>query len=86
MKKMTAKAKIAVLFLLPFYVGIIILFLAGMLLFWSFIKLLDVLGIIEALTYLLKETKAQYASYYFKRILSQEDRDILKGKFPEEED
>lgn len=86
MKKMTAKAKIAVLFLLPFYVGIIILFLAGMLLFWLLVKTLDFLGIIEALTYLLKETKAQFASYYFKKMLSQEDRDILKGKFPEEED
>lgn len=82
---MTWKAKIAIVFLLPFYVGIIILFLLGTVLFWTLIKLLDFLGIIEALTYLLKETKAQYASYYFKRILSQEDRDILKGKFNPED-
>jgi hypothetical protein len=85
MKKMTLKAKIAVVFLLPFYVGIIILFLLGIILFWAFIKLLDFLGIIEGLTYLLKETKSQYSSYYFKKILSQEDRDILKGKFKEED-
>lgn len=85
MKKMTWKAKIAIVFLLPFYVGIIILFLLGTVLFWTLIKFLDFLGIIEALTYLLKETKAQYASYYFKRILSQEDRDILKGKFNPED-
>lgn len=82
---MTWKAKIAIVFLLPFYVGIIILFLLGTVLFWTLIKFLDFLGIIEALTYLLKETKAQYASYYFKRILSQEDRDILKGKFNPED-
>lgn len=75
---MKLKTKIALWIVTPIFIIILLAILITIVTFWIFIKMLQLLGILDAFIYLLEFTKKQLHEIYFRKLLNKEDRELMK--------
>ena len=76
---MKLKTKIALWIVTPIFLTILLAILLTILIWWIFIKMLHLLGILDAFMYLLEITKKKIHHLYFQQTLTKEDRDIMNS-------
>lgn len=76
--KISIRGKIAVVILLPFYLILVVAFMVGVLAFYLFLKLLHVLGFLEAITFLVDKSTSLLKQASFYNLLSKEDRKAMR--------
>jgi CHASE3 domain sensor protein len=80
MKNLNWRAKIALLFVAPFYIGVLVCVLIISASYWLLAQLLQLTGILDAFIYLLNETLKANKRIEFRANLDPLDRAVMDMK------
>lgn len=72
MKKLNFKIAFGLIFAVPLYIVGVVLFFIGMILFWSIVRIISFLGILDATEYLLYKTKSRLVQSELEKVLKKE--------------